>query len=357
MTGSGDHTPVVRSNEATPAELAAMDRTFVSAALGPAYGPNPQVGCVLLSAEGEVLAEGWHRGAGTPHAEAAAIDAARAAGGDLAGAVAVVTLEPCNHTGRTGPCTDLLLEAGVSRVVYAVDDPDPTAAGGAARLRAAGVDVRGGVCAEQGEALLRIWLHALRTGRPFVTLKLATTLDGRVAAADGSSRWITSREAREHAHALRARVDAIAVGTGTVLADDPALSARAPDGSLRPHQPLRVVVGSRDVPAGSRVRGPGGELFQARTRVPSDVLRDLVPLGVRHLLVEGGPTVATAFLRAGLVDRVHAYVAPALLGSGRTVVGDLGVTAIDSAIRLETRTVEQLGPDVLIVAEPLRETT
>ena len=354
MTGSSD-LPVVRS-DATPAELSAMDRAIAIATLGPAHGPNPQVGCVLLSAGGEVLAEGWHRGAGTPHAEAAAVEAARAAGADLAGAVAVVTLEPCNHTGRTGPCTDLLLEAGVSRVVYAVDDPDPAAGGGAARLRAGGMDVQGGVRVEQGEAMLRVWLHAVRTGRPFVTLKLATTLDGRVAAADGSSRWITSDEARQHAHALRGRVDAIAVGTGTVLADDPALSAREPDGSLGSHQPLRVVVGSRDVPANARLRGPGGELVQARTREPSEVLRELATRGVRHLLVEGGPTVATAFLRAGLVDRVHAYVAPAFLGSGRTVVGDLGVTAIDGAVRLETLSVERLGPDVLIIAEPSKET-
>lgn len=356
MTGSGDHTSVVRSNEATPAELAAMERAIAIAAHGPAHGPNPQVGCVLLSADGEVVTEGWHRGAGTAHAEAAAVGAARAAGAVLAGGTAVVTLEPCNHTGRTGPCTDLLLEAGVSRVVYAVDDPDPAAGGGAARLRAGGVDVRGGVLADEGEALLRVWLHALRTGRPFVTLKLATTLDGRVAATDGSSRWITSDAAREHAHALRAQVDAIAVGTGTVLADDPDLSAREPDGSLGPYQPLRVVVGSRDVPTGARLRGPGGELVQLRTRDPLEVLSALHSRQVRHILVEGGPTLTTAFLRAGAVDRVHAYVAPALLGSGRTVVGDLGVTAIDGALRLDTRSVERLGPDVFIVAEPSKET-
>ena len=356
MAGSGDHTPVVRPSATAAAELAAMDRALALAALGPEHGPNPRVGCVLLDAEGRVAGEGWHRGAGTPHAEAAAVAAARSAGAGLAGAVAVVTLEPCDHTGRTGPCTDLLLGAGVSRVVYAVDDPNPAAAGGAARLRTAGVDVLGGVRAEEGEALLRVWLHALRTGRPFVTLKLATTLDGRVAAADGSSRWITSEEAREHAHAQRARVDALAVGTGTVLADDPALTARERDGSLGAHQPLRVVIGSRDVPAGARLRGPGGELLQARTREPVEVLRTLERRGVRHLLVEGGPTIATAFLRAGLVDRVHAYVAPALLGSGRAVIDDLGVTAVADAVRLATRNVERLGPDILIVAEPSKET-
>jgi diaminohydroxyphosphoribosylaminopyrimidine deaminase/5-amino-6-(5-phosphoribosylamino)uracil reductase len=341
---------VTGSREATPAELAAMDRALALAALGPARGPNPRVGCVLLAPDGAVLGEGWHGGAGTPHAEAAAVAAASA---DLRGAVAVVTLEPCNHTGRTGPCSELLLERGVSRVVYAVGDPDPVAAGGAERLRSAGVEVLGGVRASQGEALLEVWLHAIRRGRPFVTLKLATTLDGRVAAADGSSRWITSAESRAHAHGLRAAVDAIVVGTGTVLADDPALTARAEGGSLVEPQPLRVVVGERAVPDTARLRGPGGELVQLRTRDPLEVLRALHARQVRHLLVEGGPVLATAFLRAGVVDRVHAYVAPALLGSGRTAVDDLGVASIGGALRLWTRSVDRLGPDVLIVAAPV----
>ena len=333
------------------AEVAAMDRALALAALGPSHGPNPQVGCVLLSRAGDVLGEGWHRGAGTPHAEAAAVAAARGTATDLRGAVAVVTLEPCNHTGRTDPCTDLLLDAGVSRVVYAIADPDPVAAGGAERLRAAGVDVLGGVRATEGAALLEVWLLAVRLGRPFVTVKIATTLDGRVAAADGSSRWITSRESREHAHNLRGRVDAIAVGTGTALADDPALTARQGD-TLGPRQPLRVVVGTRDVPEGARLRGPGGELVQLRTHDPLEALGVLHARQVRHLLVEGGPTLTTAVLRAGVVDRVLAYVGPVLLGSGRAVLDDLGVRTIDDAVRLVARSVDRLGPDVLIVAEP-----
>lgn len=335
---------------ARPAELAAMDRALELAARGPVDDPNPRVGCVLLGPHGDVLGEGWHRGAGTPHAEAAAVAEARAAGRDLAAAVAVVTLEPCNHTGRTGPCADLLLAAGVARVVYAVADPDPVASGGAQRLRSAGVEVVPGVRAERGEELLEVWLHAVRTGRPFVTLKVATSLDGRVAAADGSSRWITSPEARVHAHALRSAVGAIAVGTGTALADDPALTARGADGSLAGHQPLRVVVGNRAIPAGARLHGRGGELVHVRTHDPTEVLQTLAGRGVRHLLVEGGPTLATAFLRAGLVDRLHAYVAPVLLGAGRSVVDDLGVTGIAGALRLVTTAVEQLGSDVLVIA-------
>jgi len=341
---------------ASAVETAAMDRALELARRGPAHGPNPRVGCVLLAPDGRKLAEGWHEGAGTPHAEAAAVAAARAAGADLRGATAVVTLEPCAHTGRTGPCAQLLASAGVARVVVAVGDPNPVAAGGAAVLAAAGIDVVTGVRREAAEELLRVWLRALRTGRPFVTLKVAASLDGRVAAADGSARWITSPEARAHAHGVRAEVDAVAVGTGTVLADDPTLTARTADGALAAHQPMRVVVGRRPVPDGARLRGPGGELVVLPTHDPSEVLAHLAAREVRHLLVEGGPTLAAAFLRAGLVDEVHAYVAPVLLGGGPTAVGDLGVTGIRQALRLVPRAVETLGPDVLVVADvPVRD--
>lgn len=339
-------------------ELQALSLALEEARRGPAHGPNPRVGCVLLSADGEILSTGFHRGAGTPHAEVDALAAARAAGRDPRGATAVVTLEPCHHTGRTGPCTEALLEAGVRRVVHAVEDPNPRAAGGAARLREAGVEVLGpgeGVPADiraRGRELVRAWLASVQRGRPFVTLKTASTLDGRIAAADGSSRWITSAESRAHAHVLRAEVDAIVVGTGTALADDPALTARTPEGSLAEHQPLRVVVGHRELPAGSRLRGPGGELVQLETHEPAEVLAELQAREVRHVLVEGGPTLASAFVRAGLVDELLAYLAPVLLGSGPSVVDDLGISSIDGALRWNTRAVHRLGPDVLLVAEP-----
>ncbi|MBO3085577.1 bifunctional diaminohydroxyphosphoribosylaminopyrimidine deaminase/5-amino-6-(5-phosphoribosylamino)uracil reductase RibD [Cellulomonas sp. zg-ZUI188] len=317
---------------------------------GPATGPNPRVGCVLLGPDGVVLAEGWHRGAGTPHAEVAALSDAAQRGASVRGATAVVTLEPCNHTGRTGPCSEALLAAGISRVVLSVPDPNPVAAGGAERLRAAGVDVETGLLADEGRELLGAWLPSVERGRPFVTLKLATSLDGRVAAADGTSRWITSEVARQHAHGLRGEVDAIVVGTGTALVDDPSLTARNAAGELRGHQPLRVVVGHRDLPAAARLHGPGGELVQVRTHDPADVLATLAQRDVRHVLVEGGPTLAAAFLTAGLVDEVHAYVAPVLLGSGRSALADLGITTIADALRLTTRSVRPLGPDVLVVA-------
>jgi diaminohydroxyphosphoribosylaminopyrimidine deaminase/5-amino-6-(5-phosphoribosylamino)uracil reductase len=332
-------------------ERDAMRRALDLARRGPVHGPNPRVGCVLLGPDGVVLGEGWHRGAGTPHAEVAALADARERRSDVRGATAVVTLEPCDHTGRTGPCSVALRDAGIARVVVAVRDPNPVAGGGAGRLRAAGVEVVLGVEADAGTTLLGPWLVAVRRGRPYVTLKTATTLDGRVAAADGSSRWITSAPSRAHAHALRAEVDALVVGTGTVLADDPALTARTVDGELAAHQPLRVVVGERDLPDDGRLAGPGGEVMHVRTRDPHAVLAELQQREVRRVLVEGGPTLAAAFLRAGVVDEVHAYVAPVLLGAGRPAVGALGIETIGDALRLRTRDVQQLGPDVLVVAD------
>jgi len=332
-------------------ELAAMRRALELAGRGP-RGANPQVGCVLLAPDGATLGEGWHQGAGTPHAEVAALADARERGSDVRGATAVVTLEPCDHTGRTGPCSVALLEAGVARVVVGVSDPNPVAAGGADRLRAAGVDVLTDVLADEGAQALGPWLPAVRRGRPFVTLKIATTLDGRVAAADGTSRWITSEVARQHAHALRAQIGAVVVGTGTALLDDPSLTARRSDGSLVDEQPLRVVVGTRDVPPGARLRGPGGELVQVRTHDPARVLAVLQEREVRHVLVEGGPTLAAAFLTAGLVDEVHAYVAPVLLGAGAGAIGDLGISTISDALRLVPTEVLPLGRDVLVVATP-----
>ena len=336
---------------ALPHEIDAMRRALGLAARGP-LGPNPRVGCVLLAPDGTVLGEGWHRGAGTPHAEVAALADAATRRADVRGATAVVTLEPCDHTGRTGPCSLALLEAGVARVVLSVPDPNPAAAGGAQRLRGGGAAVVTDVLHAEGVTALGAWWHAVRAGRPFVTLKLATSLDGRVAAADGSSRWITSQVSRRHAHALRAEVGAIAVGSGTALRDDPSLTARRADGTLHEAQPLRVVVGYRDVPAGSRLRGPGGELVQLRTHDPAQVLAALHEREVRHVLVEGGPTLAAAFLAAGLVDEVRAYVAPVLLGAGPSALGDLGVGTITDAVRLVPREVVPLGPDVLVVAEP-----
>jgi diaminohydroxyphosphoribosylaminopyrimidine deaminase/5-amino-6-(5-phosphoribosylamino)uracil reductase len=308
-------------------------------------GPNPRVGCVLIDAEGRTVGEGAHRGAGTAHAEVVAL---QQAGSAAQGAIAVVTLEPCNHTGRTGPCSEALIDAGVARVVFAQSDPHAVAAGGAERLRAAGVEVEAGVLAQEADALNVAWTHAVSTGRPFVTWKVAATLDGRVAAADGSSRWVTGEAARAEVHRWRQRCDAIAVGTGTVLADDPHLTARDAGGRLTAIQPLRVVVGKRDIAAEARVMDASAPTLHLRTHDPAEVLAALTEREVRHLLLEGGPQLASAFLAAGAVDQVVWYAAPLLLGSGSPALADLGIACLDGAIRLRDVRVEQVGEDARI---------
>ncbi|MBD8702526.1 bifunctional diaminohydroxyphosphoribosylaminopyrimidine deaminase/5-amino-6-(5-phosphoribosylamino)uracil reductase RibD [Frigoribacterium sp. CFBP 13712] len=328
---------------------AAMRRALELALRGTSLGPNPQVGCVLLRPDLTVAAEGWHRGAGTPHAEVDALS--RLAPGESAvGLTAVVSLEPCDHTGRTGPCSEALIGAGVSRVVYAVSDPGESSSGGAERLRRAGVEVVAGVLRDDAEETIRPWLVATRAGRPFVTLKWASSLDGRAAAADGTSRWITGTAARQHVHEQRAAHDAILVGTGTVLADDPGLTARGDGGELLADQPLPVVVGHRPVPADAELRRHPRALVETGSRDLEAVLADLYGRGVRSVFVEGGPTVASEFVRRGLVDDYLVYLAPTLLGGPRTALGDLGVASIDGQVRLVTTRVTPLGDDVLIVA-------
>ncbi len=326
---------------ATEAERRAMSRALALAASpGVPLGPNPRVGCVILGADGAVVAEGFHRGAGSPHAE---IDALQRAGGAAAGGTAVVTLEPCNHTGRTGPCSEALLAAGVRRVVLAQPDPNPVAAGGAARLRAAGVDVESGLLEDDARALNRVWTFAMDRGRPFVTWKFATTLDGRSAAADGTSRWVSSAAARLDTHRLRALCDTMLVGTNTIEVDDPRLTVRDADDQPLPRQPLRAVMGLRDLDPGRRVLDDAAETLLLRTRDPHEALKELFARDRQHVFLEGGPTLAAAFLAAGLVDEVVAYVAPMLLGAGRSAVGDLGITTIADALHLDVTDVTVLG--------------
>lgn len=331
------------------AEERAMSRALELALRGP-RSRNPQVGAVILSPSGEVLAEGWHRGAGTAHAEVDALS--RLPEDGARGATAIVTLEPCNHTGRTGPCSEALIGAGVARVVYALDDPGVVSGGGGARLRAAGVEVEAGVLRDRARALIGPWLTATRLGRPHVTVKWAQSLDGRAAAADGSSKWITGPEARADVHARRAEADAIVVGTGTVLADDPALTARDGD-TLRPDQPVPVVIGARATPADALVRSHPNEPLFYDTRDLAFVLDDLWDNGLHRVFVEGGPTLASAFIAAGFADRILAYVAPVILGGPRVALADVGVPSIDRALRLRVTDRIALGDDVLHIAEPI----
>ena len=247
----------------------------------------------------------------------------------------MVTLEPCAHTGRTGPCAVALRDAGVRRVVFAQDDPNPVAAGGAALLREGGVDVEHGLMVDEARAVNRVWTFAVEHGRPFVTWKFATTLDGRSAAADGTSRWVSGRAARLDTHRLRALCDVMLVGTNTVDVDDPQLTVRDEHDQPLPRerQPLRVVMGERDLPATKRVFDDQAETLHLRTRDPETALKTLFARDRQHVFLEGGPTLAAAFLRAGLVDEIVTYVAPMLLGAGRSAVADLGITTIADAFR------------------------
>lgn len=323
--------------------------------------PNPPVGCVVLDATGVPVAVAGTDPVGGPHAEAQALEMA----GDRArGGVAVVTLEPCHHHGRTGPCTGAVVGSGVERVVYAVGDPNPVAAGGADWLDARGVTVQRGVLrSEVADGVLRPWLHWQATRRPHITLKTAGTIDGLAAATDGSSQWITGPAARARAHVDRSRRDAIIVGTGTILADDPRLTARAPDGSPHPHQPMRIAIGRKEIPEDAAVRGgfrPGErvapdvaatDMFRhIQTRDMGVVVDVLADLGLIDVLVEGGPRLAGAFLEAGLVDAVESYVTPGLLGAGTAVVDVASSTTVDDIIRFRTTGVEVLGDDVLITS-------
>lgn len=311
--------------------------------------PNPPVGAAVVDASGELVATGATEPVGGRHAEAVALDAAghRARGGTLA-----VTLEPCAHTGRTGPCTQRILDAGVRRVVYGVSDPNPLAAGGAEILRHAGVETEQDPAFEQiaEHDALRPWLHRQVTGRPLVTWKYAASLDGFVAASDGTSRWITGETAREHAHRRRETADAILVGSGTLAADDPTLSARNPDGSPRRRSPLACVMGLSDVPDRAAIRTSPGGFRHLRTRDPQEALT-MLPDAL-HVILEGGPTIAGAFLTAGLVDEIDAYLAPIVLGAGRSIVEGADAGTLAAAPRFTVHYTVELGADVFVRLVP-----
>ena len=336
--------------------------------------PNPMVGAVLVR-DGVMIAEGYHRAAGEPHAE---VEALTAAGGHARGATLYVTLEPCVHHGRTPPCAPAVIAAGIRRVVVATTDPNPRVAGrGVTTLREAGIDVVTGVLEAPASSLNRVFLTAMREGRPHVTLKAATTLDGKIADVHGTSKWITGDAARLEGRRLRSEADAVVVGIGTVLADDPALTVRL-DGPW-PRQPFRVVLDSKartpvtaklieGEPRGLAIIAVGADAPEDRVRAleaagarvvrcpghdgrvsPAAVLAALVEREVRGVLVEGGAEVAASFLDAGLVDRVAMFLAPLLLGGTRApsaIAG--GGRELKRAVALEAVEVRRVGDDVLV---------
>ncbi|MEU4956654.1 bifunctional diaminohydroxyphosphoribosylaminopyrimidine deaminase/5-amino-6-(5-phosphoribosylamino)uracil reductase RibD [Streptomyces rimosus] len=357
-----------------------MRRAIQLAAHGLGHtSPNPVVGCVILDAAGHTVGEGWHERAGGPHAE---VNALREAGDRARGGTAFVTLEPCNHTGRTGPCAQALIEAGIARVHYAVPDPTPTATGGSTTLAEVGIEVEGGLLADEAAAGNEAWLTAVLRRRPFVLWKYAATLDGRIAAADGTSRWISSAESRADVHRLRAQADAVIVGSGTARADDPHLGARiAGLADAEVSQPLRVVIDTAAavVKPGARVLdGTAPTLIAVAEDADAGHLEGLAPIvrlprtaagtglhipalldalyarDVRSVLLEGGPTLAGSFLAAHAVDKVVGYLAPVLLGAGPAALGDAGIGTIDQALRLDVTATDRLGPDLRITAVPAR---
>ncbi|WP_423851413.1 bifunctional diaminohydroxyphosphoribosylaminopyrimidine deaminase/5-amino-6-(5-phosphoribosylamino)uracil reductase RibD [Aeromicrobium sp.] len=337
---------------ASEIEISAMRRALDAARGVGRTLPNPRVGCVLLTPDGREIAVGAHHGAGTRHAE---VDAISHAGAAARGATAIVTLEPCNHRGRTGPCAQALLEAGVARVVFAQTDPDRSAAGGATTLRAAGIDVEAGVLGEEATELNREWTLAVTTGRPFVTWKYAATLDGRIAAPDGTSRWISSEAARRDVQTFRAESDAILVGTGTILADDPRLTVRDTADHPLPYekQALRVVMGESAIPSQYRVLDETAPTLLIQSRDPADVLHQLADREIRHVWLEGGPRLAGAFWNAGLIDRVIGYLAPSLLGAGRAALESDATTLTDKR-PIELHDLTMIGPDIRIIGSPDR---
>jgi diaminohydroxyphosphoribosylaminopyrimidine deaminase / 5-amino-6-(5-phosphoribosylamino)uracil reductase len=366
------------------AERTTGDETYMREALTLASrgagtaSPNPMVGAVVV-ADGRIVGRGYHPKPGEPHAE---IFALREAGTRARGATLYTTLEPCAHTGRTGPCTEAIVAAGVRRVVAAMVDPDVQVRGaGLARLREAGVETAVGAGEAEARRLNEAYVKHRTTGLPFVTAKWAMTLDGRIATRTGDSRWISSEESRAHAHRLRARSDAVLVGVGTVLRDDPALTARPGGGGPAPaNRPRRIVLDSRlRTPLGARVLARDGiPVLVATTGASSPdarralaergaevllcggadervdlvtLLHELAARGVLSVLVEGGATVHGAFIAAGLFDKVFAYVAPVLVGGGGPgPSGGAGVAAMADARRLRPVEIHRFGGDVLIEA-------
>lgn len=337
----------------SPAIYQALERAIcASEEVAGTTSPNPPVGAAILNSHGEIVGIGATQPVGGPHAEVMAL---REAGHEAQGGTAVVTLEPCNHTGRTGPCSQALINAGIRQVYYVHEDPTPQAQGGAQQLRSAGVEVTH-LLYREGKSLrveiLAPWLKAVEQGRPAVTLKCAQSLDGFTAALDGTSQWITGAAARDFVHRDRSTRDAIIVGTTTALVDNPRLTARRPDGTLYPHQPIRGVIGSRPITEGHLA--DAGFLQWAS---PESALADLWERGARNVLVEGGAQLAFSFLRAGLVDFVQAYIAPLLLGDGRPMLAEPLAPSLADGLRMHTTGIRQLGEDVLLNLEVSSEHT
>ena len=300
--------------------------------------PNPIVGAVVTSATGEFISEGFHQGA--DHAEVIAIKGAKEI---PAGSTLYVSLEPCNHYGKTPPCVDAIIESGIKKVVYAISDPNPVAAGGSERLRSAGIEVVSGIGDIQASHENRAWLTKIKKGRPRITWKIASTMDGKVTAADGSSKWITGELARTDVSKIRSQADAIVTSTATVKADNPLLTSKGAG-----KNPVRIVMGGSEIAASSQILNSDAETVVIKSRDLEEVITLAKARGFNQLLIESGPTFGTALLMAGLIDEVVLYQAPTFFGSGTPSISDLGIATISQRLDFEIADVEVIGADLKI---------
>ena len=318
---------------------AAMARAIECARLGLGKThPNPIVGSVITSANGEFISEGFHQG--TDHAEVVAINGAKKI---PAGAIIYITLEPCNHQGKTPPCTQAIIAAGIKKVLYAVSDPNPIASGGGEYLRASGIEVESGLLESEAAFDNRAWLSKIAKQRPRITWKIASTMDGKVAAADGTSKWITSELARADVALLRSQADAIVTSTATVKADNPLLTSKGVG-----KNPVRIVMGSAEIAPDSQILNSDAETVTIKSRNLQEIITLAKARGFNQLLIESGPTFGTALLKAGLIDEVVLYQAPTFFGSGTPSISDLGINTISQRLDFEIADVEVIGADLKI---------
>lgn len=318
---------------------AAMARAIECARMGLGKTfPNPIVGAVITSSIGEFISEGFHQGA--DHAEVVAINAAISI---PAGSIIYVTLEPCNHYGKTPPCVDAIIKAGLSKVIYAAEDPNPVAAGGEQRLRDAGIEVELGMASDEAAFTNRAWLTKIAKDRPRITWKIASTMDGKVTASDGSSRWITGELARADVALMRSHADAVVTTTATVAVDDPLLTSKG-----NGKNPVRIVVGESDIAASSQILNADAETLIVKSRNTKDLIAIAKERGFNELLIESGPTFGTWLLRENLIDEIVLFQAPTFLGSGTPTISDLGITNISGRLDFEIADVEVIGADLKI---------
>jgi diaminohydroxyphosphoribosylaminopyrimidine deaminase/5-amino-6-(5-phosphoribosylamino)uracil reductase len=309
--------------------------------------PNPIVGAVVVDGSGVIVGEGFH--AGKEHAEVLALAATTV---PLEGCTLYVSLEPCNHYGKMPPCSKTIIESGVKRVVFAKEDPNPIAIGGAQALRDAGIEVITGICEDQAAWANRAWLHRISQGRPYFIWKIASSIDGFTAAADGTSQWITGIEARRNGHYLRAQSDAILIGTGTAIADNP---------SLLPHligddrRPMRYVMGNRTLPTRSQLLNDGHPTTLITSHNSTELLASLNAFGVNQVLVESGSILGTALMDEGLIDEIVLYQAPSIIGSGSRAIGDLGISTLSGALGWHFSEVEMIGRDLKVLLTHVKQ--